>query len=123
MVHPNNISRELVPLADVSPNVEGVVVKAVDVGGDFNNKQEFDDRESMLTWIRKNATNLGFSAVIGISDNGMAKGNSFVTMLCERSGKYHPPLRKFKRDDTSTRKCECQFKIRGYMVASKNGDF
>src|SRR4051812_12428990 len=63
MVHSDNISRELVSLVDVSLNVEGVVVKAVDVGGDFNNKQNFDDRESMLTWIHRNATNLDFGAV------------------------------------------------------------
>ncbi|XP_058726781.1 protein FAR1-RELATED SEQUENCE 5-like [Vicia villosa] len=123
MVYPNNISRKLVHSVDVSPNVEGVVVKTVDVGGDFNNKQKFDDRESMLTWIRRNATDLGFGGVIERSDNGMARKNAFVTMLCERSRKYHPPLRKFKRDDTCTRKCECPFKIRDYMVASKKWRF
>ncbi|XP_058746055.1 uncharacterized protein LOC131618923 [Vicia villosa] len=123
MVHPDNISRELVHSVDVSPNVEGIVVKAVDGGGDFNNKQEFDDRESMLTWIRRNATDLGFGAVIGRSDNGTARRNAFVTMLCERSGKYHPPPRKFKRDEAGTRKCEFPFKIRDYMLASKKWRF
>ncbi|XP_058725564.1 uncharacterized protein LOC131596844 [Vicia villosa] len=44
-------------------------------------------------------------------------------MLCERSRKYHPPLRKFKRDNTGTRKCECPFKIRGYMMACKKWKF
>ncbi|XP_058726465.1 uncharacterized protein LOC131597818 [Vicia villosa] len=123
MVHPDNISRELVHLVDVSPNVEGIVVKAVDVSGDFNNRQEFYDRESMLTWICRNATNLGFDTVIGRSDNGTARRNAFVTTLCERSGKYHPPLRKFKRDGTGTRKYECLFKICSYMVASKKWRF
>ncbi|XP_058759361.1 uncharacterized protein LOC131632632 [Vicia villosa] len=70
MVHSDNIAREIVPFVDVSPSVEGVVTKAIDVGGDFNRKQDFDDREIMLTWIRRNATNLGFGAVIGRSDNG-----------------------------------------------------
>ncbi|XP_058741061.1 uncharacterized protein LOC131613405 [Vicia villosa] len=123
MVHPDNISRELVHLVDVSLNVEGMVVKAVDVSGDFNNRQEFYDRESMLTWICRNATNLGFDTVIGRSDNGTARRNAFVTTLCERSGKYHPPLRKFKRDGTGTRKYECLFKICSYMVASKKWRF
>ncbi|XP_058775580.1 protein FAR1-RELATED SEQUENCE 5-like [Vicia villosa] len=123
MMHPDNISRELVLLVDVSSNVEGVVVKAVDVGGDFNNKQEFDDRESMLIWISRNATNLGFDVEIGRSNNGTARRNAFVTMLCERSGKYHPPLRKSKRDDMSSRKCECPFKICCYMLASKKWRF
>ncbi|XP_058726798.1 uncharacterized protein LOC131598189 [Vicia villosa] len=123
MVHPNNISGELVPLDGVFPNVEGVVVKEVDVGGDFNNNQEFDDCESMLTWIRGSATNLGFDVVIGISDNGSERRNAFITMLCERTRKYHPPLRKFKRDDMGSRKCECPFKIRCYMLARKKWRF
>src|SRR4051812_47218579 len=77
IVHSDNVSRELVPLVDVSPNVEGVVVKAVDVSGDFNNKKVFDDRESMFSWIRRNATNLGFGVVIGRLDNGTARRNDF----------------------------------------------
>ena len=123
MVHPDNISKELVSTNDVSPNVQAVVVKSVDVGGDFNNKQEFDDRDSMLTWIRRNATRLGFGVVIGRSDNGSERRNAFVTLLCERSGKYQTPLRNFKRDDTGSRKCECPFKIRGYMLSTKKWRF
>ncbi|XP_058784120.1 uncharacterized protein LOC131658885 [Vicia villosa] len=118
MVHPNNISRELATLVDVGTGIDGVVANVVDVGGDFRCKQDFDDRESMLTWLRRNATNLGFGVVIGRSDNGTVRRNLFVTILCERSGKYHPPLKNFKRDDTGTRKCECQFKTRCYMLAS-----
>ncbi|XP_058756515.1 protein FAR1-RELATED SEQUENCE 5-like [Vicia villosa] len=123
MAHPDNISRELVPLVDVSLNVEGVVVKAVDVGGGFNNKKEFDDRESMLTWIRRIAINLGFSVVIGRSNNGTTRRNAFVTMLCEKSEKYHSPLMKFKRDETGSRKYECPFKICCYMLTSKKWRF
>ncbi|XP_058726958.1 uncharacterized protein LOC131598363 [Vicia villosa] len=77
MGHPDNISRELVPSIDVSPKVEGVVVKVVDVGSDFNNKQEFDDWESMFTWIRRNATNIGFGAVIGRLDNVLLLNSAY----------------------------------------------
>ncbi|XP_058764019.1 uncharacterized protein LOC131637452 [Vicia villosa] len=80
MVHPDNISKELVSIYDVSSNVQGVIVKAVDVGGDFNNKQEFDDRDSMLTWICRTATRLGFGVVIGILDDGSKRRNAFVTI-------------------------------------------
>ncbi|XP_058783670.1 uncharacterized protein LOC131658390 [Vicia villosa] len=100
-----------------------VVVNAVDVGGDFNNKEEFDDCDSMLTWIRRSATNIGFGVVKGRSDNGSKRRNAFITVLCERSGKYHTPLHKFKRDDMGSRKCECPFKIRGYMLARKKWKF
>ncbi|XP_058726763.1 uncharacterized protein LOC131598150 [Vicia villosa] len=119
MVNADNISRELAPLVDVCTSVDGVVAKMVDVGGDFSSKEDFDDRESMLTWICRNATNLDFIVVIGRSDNGTARRNPFVTMMCKRSDKYLPPLRNFKRNDTGTRKCECPFKIRCYMLASK----
>ncbi|XP_058746304.1 uncharacterized protein LOC131619198 [Vicia villosa] len=123
MVHPDNISKELVSTNDVSLNVQGVVVKVVDDGDYFNNKQEFDDRDSRLTWIRMNATSLSFGVVIGRLDNGLKRRNTFVTILCERSGKCHTPLWKFKTDDTGIRKCECPFKIHGYMLASKKWKF
>ncbi|XP_058757277.1 uncharacterized protein LOC131630516 [Vicia villosa] len=100
IVHPDNISKELVSTNDVSPNVQGVVVKSVNIDGDFNNKQEFDDRDGMLTWIRRTATRLGFGVVIRRSDNGLEKRNAFVTIWCEKSEKYKTPLEKFKRDDT-----------------------
>ncbi|XP_058783949.1 uncharacterized protein LOC131658696 [Vicia villosa] len=119
MVHPYNISSKLASLVDVSASIDEVVANVVDVGGDFISKHDFDDRESMLTWIRRKAVNLRFGVVIGRSDNGTARRNPFVTMLCERSEKYNPPLKKFKKDDTGTRKCECPFKIRCYMLASK----
>ncbi|XP_058766511.1 uncharacterized protein LOC131640124 [Vicia villosa] len=100
MVHPDNISSKLASLVDVSASIDEVVANVVDVGGDFISKHDFDGRESMLTWIRRKAVDLGFGVVIGRSDNGTARRNPFVTMLCERSGKYNPPLKKFKKDDT-----------------------
>ncbi|CAK8576397.1 unnamed protein product [Lathyrus sativus] len=123
MVHPDNISKELVSTNDVSSNVQGVVVKLVDVNVNFNNKKEFDDRDSMLSWIRRTATKLDFGVVIGRSNNGSEIRNVFVTLLCERSGKYQTPLWKFKRDDTSSRKCECPFMVRGYMLSTKKWKF
>ncbi|CAK8542875.1 unnamed protein product [Lathyrus sativus] len=77
----------------------------------------------MLTWIHRTATRLDFEVVIGRSDNDSERRNAFVTLLCERRGKYHTPLRKFKRDDTDSRKYECPFKIRGYMLSTKKWEF
>ncbi|XP_050895587.1 uncharacterized protein LOC127102230 [Lathyrus oleraceus] len=107
----------------VSPDVQGVVVKAVDVGNDFKNKQEFESRDHMLQWICMEASKLGFDVVIGRSDNGLDKRCAFETMTCERSGKYITPLRNFKKDDNGTRKCDCEFKVRGYMLANKKWRF
>ncbi|XP_058750117.1 protein FAR1-RELATED SEQUENCE 5-like [Vicia villosa] len=119
MVHPDNILSKLASLVDVSASIDEAVANVVDVGGDFTSKHDFDDRESMLTWIRQKSIDLGFGVVIGRSDNGTARRNPIVTMLCEKSGKYNPPLKKFKKGDTGTRNYECPFKIRCYMLASK----
>ena len=77
MVHPDVFPKQLVSPNDVSPNVQGVVVKAVDVGNDFNNKQEFENRDKMLEWIRMEASKLGFGVVIGSSDNGSDRRCTF----------------------------------------------
>ncbi|XP_050896345.1 uncharacterized protein LOC127103101 [Lathyrus oleraceus] len=118
MVHPNVFSKEV-----VSANVQGVVVKAVDVGNQFKSKQEFESRDQMLQWIRTEASKLGFGVVTGRFDNGSDKRCVFVTMTRERSRKYRTPLRNFKRDDTGSRKCECPFKVHGYMLTNKNWRF
>ncbi|XP_050914688.1 uncharacterized protein LOC127129577 [Lathyrus oleraceus] len=64
-----------------------------------------------------------FGVVIGRSDNGSDRRCVFVTMTCERSRKYRTPLQNFKRDNTGSRKCECPFKVCGYMLANKNWRF
>lgn len=102
----------------VSPDVKGAAVKAINVGNRFKNEQEFEFRDHILQWIHTDASKMEFGVVIGRSDNGLDKRCAFVTMTCERSGKYIPPLQNFKRDDTGSRKCECPFKLCGYMLAN-----
>ena len=113
MVHPDVFSKHV-----VSPNAKGVVVKEVDVGNTFKNEQEFEFRDHMLQWIRTEASKWEFGVVIRRSDNGSDRRCAFVTMRCERSGKYKPPLLNFKRDDTGSRKCECPFKLHGYLLTN-----
>ena len=123
MVHPDNIAEPNVSQF-VSPIVVSpIVTKAVDVREQFVNRDEFVLREDMLQWIRTEATKLGFGVVIGRSDNGTDRRNAFVTLTCERGGKYMPRIRNFKREDTGSRKCECPFKLRGYMLASNKWKF
>ncbi|XP_058746508.1 uncharacterized protein LOC131619430 [Vicia villosa] len=69
----------------------------VDVGGDFSRKEDFDDRESMLTWICRNATILGFGVVIGRSDNVLILDSTYMI------NKYRLPLFEMV-DVTSTEK-------------------
>ncbi|XP_050882761.1 protein FAR1-RELATED SEQUENCE 5 isoform X2 [Lathyrus oleraceus] len=77
----------------------------------------------MLQWIRLEASKLRFGVVIRRSGNGSNKSCTFVIMSCERSGKYIPPLRNFKRNDIDSRKCECPFKVCGYMLANNKWRF
>ncbi|XP_050890300.1 protein FAR1-RELATED SEQUENCE 5-like [Lathyrus oleraceus] len=52
------------------------------------------------------ASKLGFGVAIGRFDNCSDRRCTFVTMICERNGKYRTPLWNIKRDDTGYRKCE-----------------
>ncbi|XP_050889822.1 uncharacterized protein LOC127095132 [Lathyrus oleraceus] len=117
------VHSDVFPKQVVSPTIKGVDVKAVDVGNQFKNEQEFESRDHMFQWICTKASKLGFGVVIRRSDNDSDRRCAFVTMTYERSGKYLPPLRNFKRDDTESRKCECPFKVYGYMLANKSWRF
>lgn len=66
---------------------------------------------------------LGFGVVIGRYGNGSDRRQIFVTMSCERSGTYQPSIRKLKRDDTRSRKCERQFKSHEYHKANDTWKF
>ncbi|XP_050915922.1 uncharacterized protein LOC127131021 [Lathyrus oleraceus] len=118
MVHPNVFSKHV-----VSPDAKGVVVKAVDVGNQFQNEEEFEFRDHVLQRIHTEASKLRFSMVIRRSDNGSDRRCAFVTMTYERSGKYIPNLWNFKPDDIDSRKCECTIKLHGYMLSNKKWRF
>jgi len=40
-------------------------------------------------------------------------------LRCERGVKYKGRKKKLKREDTSSRKCGCPFRLHGYFSASK----
>ncbi|XP_058775948.1 uncharacterized protein LOC131650245 [Vicia villosa] len=86
----------------------------LDVRQQLKNDQIFSAPQHMLEWIRMVASKLGFGVVIGMFDTGTSRRKAFVTMRCERSGKYVLKIRKLKHDDTGSRKCECPFKLHGY---------
>lgn len=91
MVHPNVFPKHV-----VSQDVKCVAAKEVNVGNQFKNEHEFEFCDHMLQWIRMEASKLGFGVVIVRSDNDSDRRGTFVTMTCERSGKYIPHLRNFK---------------------------
>lgn len=77
----------------------------------------------MLQWIHMETSKLGFGVVIGRFYNGSDRRVTFVTVKCKGSGMYKSPLWKFKWDDTGARKCECPFKLCGYILSSKKWRF
>ena len=68
MVQPGVFSKQV-----ASPDVQGVVVKATDVGNQFKNKQEFESRDQMFQWIHMETSKIGFCVVIRRSDIGSDK--------------------------------------------------
>lgn len=83
---------------DVKSGARPVDVE-LDVGQQIRNEQLFTAREDMLKWVCMKATKLRFDIVIGRSDIGSYRRQTFLTMRCERSGTYVTPIRKLKRDD------------------------
>ncbi|XP_050916349.1 protein FAR1-RELATED SEQUENCE 6-like [Lathyrus oleraceus] len=69
------------------------------------------------------ASRLGFGVVIRRLDIDSDRRCVFVTMICERSEKYIPLLRNFKRNVIGSRKCGCPVKLCGYMLANKKWRF
>lgn len=106
---------DAVSKAIVFMDVKSVDVK-VDVGKQFTNEQEFVVREHMLQWICTKAAKLGFSIVVGRSDNDYDKRHTFVTPRCKTSGNYTKSIWKLKRDDADSRRWECPFKLCGYLM-------
>ncbi|XP_050883417.1 uncharacterized protein LOC127086664 [Lathyrus oleraceus] len=98
---------------DVKLSVISVDVE-LDVGQEIINEQLFNVCEHMFEWVRMETGKLEFGIVIRRSDSGSNRRQIFVTMICERSGTYVPPIRKLKHDDSGSKKCECSFKLHEY---------
>nr|ABN05752.1 Ovarian tumour, otubain, related [Medicago truncatula] len=82
----------------------------------FTTKHKFATRNDLLEWVGEKARKLGFSTVIGKSDNGGNGRSTFVTLICERGGSYTEYKRKSRREIAGSVKCECPFRLRGYLL-------
>jgi len=58
-----------------------VVAVCIDQREHFTTKQKFATRNDLWEWVREKARKLGFSTVIGKSDNGGNGRSAFVTCL------------------------------------------
>ncbi|KAK7367097.1 hypothetical protein VNO80_09106 [Phaseolus coccineus] len=109
--HVSKMSKEvLIP-------TDGAVRKAGDCSDAFNTTEVFPSRDAMLNWAREVARVNGFvltilrSETCTRSNKKNNKGKTYVIMGCERSGKYRPYKNTLSKV-TSTKKCECPFKLR-----------
>ena len=75
-----------------------VVVVCIDQREHFTTTHKFATRNDLLEWVREKARKLGFSTVIGKSDNGGNGRSAFVTLICERGGSYTEYKRESARD-------------------------
>jgi hypothetical protein len=72
----------------------------------------------LIDWCKGEAEKDGFTIVIEKYDNGNNRRKPFFILGCERGGVYKEPKRKLKKEDTTTRKYECLFRLKGYFLAS-----
>nr|ABN08127.1 hypothetical protein MtrDRAFT_AC155880g27v2 [Medicago truncatula] len=54
--------------------------------------------------------------LIGKSDKGGNGRSAFVTVICEREGSYTEYKKLIRRKISSSVKCECLFRLRGYLL-------
>jgi len=82
----------------------------------FTTNDKFETQNDLLEWVREKARKLGFSTVIGKSDNGGNGRSAFVTLICERGGSYTEYKKRSWRKIAGSVKCECPFRLRGYLL-------
>jgi len=100
----------------IPPVVPPPVVVCIDQQEHFTTTQKFATRNDLLEWVGEKARKLGFSTVIGKSDNGGNGRSAFVTLICERGGSYTEYKIKTRREIAGSGKCECPFRLRGYLL-------
>jgi hypothetical protein len=90
----------------------------VDTRSHFVTDRNFVNKEALVDWARDIALPLKFSIVITRSDNGKGSRKPFIVLGCERGGIYKPSGKKVKFEETGTGKCDCRFRLRGYLHAT-----
>lgn len=95
----------------------------VDCSDAFNTCEVFPTRDDVLHWARIIAYDIGFVIVIMRSDTATRKRGrtSFVLMGCERSENYRAYKKDLVPTVTSSRKCNCPFKLRAKPVPRGEG--
>ena len=95
------------------PIPTGVRVIEVNAGSFFTTIERWRNREELLGWVRRQAARARYT----ISIDKSSTITPYMTMQCERSGEYKPPKtrKKPKLEGTSTRKCNCPFRLKCFF--------
>ena len=75
----------------------------------------FTSRKSLVDWAQQKGRGIKTIVVTRKSDQGTSTKKARVVLGCERGGVFrdrHPKKGRKKRD-SSTKKCDCPFAIRG----------
>jgi hypothetical protein len=92
-----------------------VIVNIVDY---FLTSEKYKVHDELINWCHVEAVKLDLLLLLRNQITVMGEGNIFL-LGCERGDVYKEVKIKLKKEDTSTRKCECPFWLRGYFLASR----
>jgi hypothetical protein len=93
---------------------EVVIVNTVNY---FFTFEKYKVQDNLINWCRAEAAKAGFTIVIKKSNIGSGQRKPFFILGCERGGVYKERKNNLKIEDTTTRKCKCSFRLRGYFLA------
>jgi hypothetical protein len=108
---------DIIELEIVKPS-QHVIVNTANY---FFTSEKYKVHNELINWCQVEAVKAGFTIVSLLLRNQitvMGEGNIFL-LGCERGDVYKEVKIKLKKEDTSTRKCECPFWLRGYFLASR----
>ncbi|KAH1234590.1 Alpha-glucosidase 2 [Glycine max] len=101
-------------------------INIADCSDAFKTTELFPSRDAVLNWAREVAKENGFVLTILRSETHTGsnkkniRGKTYVILGCERSGKYRPYKNTLSKV-TSSKKCECPFKLKGKALNKDEG--
>ncbi|KAK2439915.1 protein FAR1-RELATED SEQUENCE [Trifolium repens] len=107
-------------IVEFKPSGSKPPVIEIDTRAHFQTTEGNEDRNVLIEWARSVAVKLNFGIIIGKSDFGDNRRKPYFMLVCERSGTYVSKGKKLKTEKTGTRKCQCPFRLRGYLHVTDN---
>jgi len=103
---------------DVKSGVSKLCDNQVNTAPLFSTKDRWKVQDDMIIWVCRQETKAEFTIAIEISN----LQKPMLMFLCERNVEYNATKRKTKSklEDTNLRKCECEFRLLGYLDIKTN---